>query len=75
MRELTLDELDSVSGGIEDELILGALKITGIRAGMTFLGVAGTAISVGYTSYQAATYVGLDKLGSWVGTTLYNCLH
>jgi hypothetical protein len=52
MRELTVQEMDSVSGGLVESL--GAL--TGIEAGLTFGAVAGAVISSFSAGYAAGTW-------------------
>ncbi|MDC8832368.1 bacteriocin [Alteromonas gilva] len=71
MRELNVNELQEVSGGV-DELVIAGVTITGISVGMTAFAVGSALASVGGASFAAATALGADDLGKELGSAIYD---
>jgi hypothetical protein len=62
MRELNVNEIEQVNGGLAFALGYGG----------AFLAAAGTTFRA---SYETATFFGAGKLGSWIGREVYSALH
>ncbi|PRO73120.1 hypothetical protein C6Y40_13115 [Alteromonas alba] len=85
MRDLTLDELKTVSGG-EDNISFGDAVGMGSFAGGAGAAAAGAELAVvgsaalagglivgsGYAGYEFGNWIGADDFGSWLGGEIYD---
>ena len=76
MKELDIKELDRVCGGVDDNLSVAGLTITGIRAGLTFgaaTAAIGAAGSVGWgVGGWLAEHTGIDE---WLADKAWEILN
>ena len=70
MRELKVNEVSKINGGI-NQLIIGGMTLTGISAGLTAFAVGGALIGTASAFYAGATFLGADRLGRYIGGELY----
>ncbi len=75
MQELNYNQIENVSGGVDDSVVVAGLAITGISAGLTLLAVGAALVTVGGAAYTTATALGADDLGEAIGGAIYDALN
>lgn len=75
MQELNYNQIENVSGGVEDSVVVAGVAVTGIKVGLTVLAVGVALATVGGAAYKTATALGADDLGEAIGGAIFDALN